>query len=186
MRRRRILTNLLLGAFLIGAWSNVIAAAFCPRYAARDGSVKQTVEQAQASQAESEPCHHEMSDMDMDMGETSMHDMQMEDDSTRQTEITTTSKNSWTADTENPAAALVVLELPNEPCGHCWMHSQPSSGSSTVVALRPSSHSVDVNAPPADSAVTTPFAFTIPITPVEHGPPGNSLPRHVLINVFRI
>jgi hypothetical protein len=160
---RRLSTILLLTAFVLSAWSNVIAASFCPRYSIGDFSIKQTVEQN--SSVKSEPCHHEMAQMNMD-GEA---------------EITT---NASTADTPNPAPT--VLELPSEPCGHCWMHSQPSSGNGTVVAQGPLSQSVGADAPPGDAVSAVPLTFIIPITPVEHGPPGNSLPRHVLINVFRI
>jgi len=183
MSKRSFPTFLLTFAFLLSAWGNVIAAALCPHYEARAGSIKGTVEQA--GQADSEPCHHEMSDMSMDMGETSTHNMQVADNSTGQTEIKTTLENATTADADKPTAAGVVLELPNERCGHCWMHSQPSSGSSTVAALS-TSQSVEASAPPVDIAVARPFTFTISITPFKHGPPGGSLPRHVLVNVFRI
>jgi hypothetical protein len=158
---RRSFPIFLIAAFLLSSWSNVIAASFCPHYSAGNFSVKQTV--AQNSPIESEPCHHGMARMD---GES---------------DITT---NASTADTSNPAPA--VLELPNQPCGNCWMHSQPSSGNGTVVALGPLSQSVEADAPPVDAAIALPLTFIAPITPFEHGPPGHSLSRHVLINVFRI
>jgi len=84
------------------------------------------------------------------------------------------------------SAERVAVDLPSEPCGHCWMHSQPASGIATLVVADPLKRSVETSAPPADFALVLPSAFTIPITPLEHGPPGNALPRHVLINVFRI
>jgi hypothetical protein len=164
----RLSTILLLTAFVLSSWSNVIAASFCPHYSARDFSVKQTVEQN--SPVKSEPCHHQMAQMDMD-GES----MEIDSDSRSESQISTNAPN--------PAPA--VLELPNEPCGNCWMHSQPSSGNGTVVAQGPLSQTVEADAPVA-AAIALPLACIISITPFEHGPPGHSLPRHVLINVFRI
>jgi hypothetical protein len=83
-------------------------------------------------------------------------------------------------------SAQVSIELPAEPCGHCWMHSQPASGTATLVAVNPSKQLSDTIAPPEKVAVDVPSAITASIAPLEHGPPGNVLPRHVLINVFRI
>lgn len=145
--------------FLLSTWSNVIAASYCPHYLARDVSAKQRVKPN--SPVKSEACHHEMAQMDMD----------------------DEAETSTAADQLNPAQA--VWELPDVPCGHCWMHSQPASGNSTVAAPGPSSESLAANAP-VDAMIALPLTFINPITPVEHGPPGNSLPRHVLINVFRI
>jgi hypothetical protein len=95
---------------------------------------------------------------------------------------------------ENPSGQIatgsfseqVAIAFPTEPCGHCWMHSHPSSGTTVVVAVDPSKRLVETNAPPADFVVALPSTFSVPIIPLEHGPPGNTFPRHVLINVFRI
>lgn len=160
-------------AFLLSSWSNVIAASFCPRYSARDLLVKQTVEQN--SLPTPGACHHEMGQMDTD-GES----MEMDGDSGSESPVT---KPTEAADRLN--AAQAVLELPLEPCGHCWMHSQPSSVNGAVVAPGPLSQSIETDAPTV-AVIAVPLTFIIPITPVEHGPPGNTLPRHVLINVFRI
>ena len=174
MAKRSFPIFLLTATFLLSAWGNVFAAAFCPRYSARDGSVPQAFKQT--SEAESGACHHEMAEPDMDMA----------GDSTGEMELTPIRENAEPADTQNAAMAPDVLELPNQPCGHCWMHSQPSSGAATIVALRSSPQSVEASAPPADFAVAKPFTFTISITPFEHGPPGTQAARHLLINVFRI
>lgn len=158
MFRRSFPIFLITLVFLLSTWSNVIGASYCPHFSVRPVSIKQTGKPA--TPVKSEACHHEMAQMDMDdEAETS------------------------TADKLNPAQA--VWELPDMPCGHCWMHSQPASGNSTVVAPGPSSESLAADAP-VEAAFALPLTFINPITPVEHGPPGNSLPRHVLINVFRI
>jgi hypothetical protein len=174
MSKRSFPIFLITATFLLSAWGNVIAAAFCPRYSARDLSFKQTIEQD--SSAKSESCHHETAQMDMDGGS-----MEMDSNSPDESQIAT---NAPAADKSNPVPA--VLELPDETCGNCWMHSQPSSGTGTAVAQSPLSRSVEADPPPADFASATTLTFIIPIIPFEHGPPGDSLPRHVLINVFQI
>ena len=163
-------------AFLLSSWSNVIAASFCPRYSARDFSAKQAISQNRS--AKPEPCHHEMARMDMEMDGDSMG---VDSDSGSESQTPT---NAPRADKLNPVQA--VLDLPGELCGLCWMHSLPAPGTGTVVAQNPTSQSVETDAPPADAAITARSTFIIPITPVEHGPPGNGVPRRVLINVFRI
>jgi hypothetical protein len=176
MFRRSFPIFLISVTFLISAWGNVIAAAFCPRYSARDFSVKQTIQEDRS--AKSESCHHEMAQMDMDMDGASMD---IESDSSDESQITT---NAPAADSPNPV--LAAFALLDETCGHCWMHSQPSSGTGTAVAQARLSRSIETDLPRADFASATTPTFIIPIIPFEHGPPGDSLPRHVLINVFRI
>lgn len=173
MSRRTFPVFLMTAAFLLSSWSNVIAASFCPRYSARDFSAKI----GQNRSAKSGPCHHEMARMDMEMdgGSAEM------DDSRSDSQTPTSAQGP---DKPNPASA--VFELPDEPCGLCWMHSLPAPGTGTVVAQNPTSQSVETDAPPADAAIAPRSTFIIPITPVEHGPPGNGVPRRVLINVFRI
>lgn len=120
-----------------------------------------------------------------------MSDMQM-DQTEMQGEADAETLNNSIADappiqieTETPTQRIVI-DRPAETCGHCWMHSQPASGAATLAAVDPSTRLIDTNAPPAECAVTLAHDFTVSITPKEHGPPGNLLPRHVLINVFRI
>ena len=173
---------LLLLAFLLSAWGNVIAAAFCPRYLSRNGHIDHGPRQAK--QIEPKSCHHAMAQMET--GDMQMDDMQMENDSAAESEIIATSDNlPITASTES-VDEQIALNVPAEPCGHCWMHSQPPTGSGTLAAVNPSPQSVGTDAPPADFAIALSSAYVVPITPSEHGPPGNSFPRHILINIFRI
>ena len=165
MSRRNFLIFLLTAAFLISAWGNVIAAAFCPRYAGDNGSVSLEVESQ--SQPESESCHHEPAQLENASESTETKDAEIQKSSA-----------------DNGLAAL--LQIPNEPCGHCWTHSQPSSGASTVATLSSSLRSAEANAPPSLFSIERPFSFVIPITPFDHGPPGNPGARYLLNNVFRI
>jgi hypothetical protein len=84
------------------------------------------------------------------------------------------------------SAEQAAIDLPIEACAHCWMHSQRSSVIASVIAPDPLKRSVEPNAPPADFVPASPSPFNVPIMLLEHGPPGNGFPRHILINVFRI
>src|ERR1700730_12059467 len=71
MRKRSMAIVFVVGAVLFSAWGNVIAAAFCPRFALnRDCYLKREARQEKQVK-HSSSCHHEMADMEMD-------DMQME------------------------------------------------------------------------------------------------------------
>jgi len=140
----------------------VIAASLCPHYLTRDSSVTEAVKQT--ANEGSESCHHETAGIDSE------------------SETTT---GAQPAD-RNQSALKAVIELPNETCGHCSMHSQPSPGAGSIAALTSLPQSVETDAPPIVSREVRPFTFIIPITPFEHSPPGDLPPRHVLINVFRI
>jgi hypothetical protein len=125
------------------------------------------------------------------MAEMEMDDMQMDATELKGGTDVETSGTEIPEDSElsvGIAASIeqIAIDLPDEPCGHCWMHSQPMSGTATLVAVDPSKQLIETAAPSADSCLALPPAFTVAITPFEHGPPGNLLPRHVLINVFRI
>lgn len=174
MTKKPLLIVLLLVAFLLSAWGNVIGAAFCPRYLAQNCFTYTT---QQAKPVKHESCHHEMTDMDMG-------DMQMGE------EVAAAPVSS---DRENPTIEVAAkssveqaaLDVPTQPCGHCWMHSQPPTGNGTLTAVNPP-RSVGTDAPSAELSITLHSAHTIALLPLEHSPPGNSFPRHVLINVFRI
>jgi hypothetical protein len=179
MEKRPISIIILVIAFLFSAWSNVIAAAFCPRYMSnRNCCIKHEIRQPMQVDHKSS-CQHEMADMEM--GE-----MQMESEAPSEAAANSLAGNPPVQIATESSSDQVVVDLPIESCAHCWMHSQPTSGTTTVVAIDPSKRLVETNAPPADFAMALPSALVLPITPLEHGPPGNSFPRHVLINVFRI
>ena len=122
----------------------------------------------------------------MEMGDMQMDDTNMESEAASQTSVNSISESSPVQIATASSSAQVAIDFPTEPCGHCWMHSQPSSGTATSVAVDPARRLVETNAPPTNFVLALPSTFTVPIMPLEHGPPGNSFPRHVLINVFRI
>src|SRR5258705_5242532 len=181
MRMRSFSITLLVVAFLFSSWSNVIAAAFCPHYSS---SRNCHIQPRQAKQVEPESsCHHEMDALEMG-------DMQMDATDMGSEAASETAANpipeKLPVQIATESFSEVAFAFPTEPCGHCWTHSQPSSRTTVVVAVDPSKRLVETNAVPADLVVALPSTFAVPIIPLEHGPPGSSFPRHVLINVFRI
>lgn len=184
MSKRGLLIFLLTFAFLLSAWGNVIAAAFCPRYLSNCAlSIKWTsLETRQAERKAS--CHHEMSEMEM--GDMQMDESEMQGKANVETlNNSIANAPSIQAETET-STQQIIIDRPGETCGHCWMHSQPASGAATLVAVVPATGFIDSNAPPAECPVALAHDFTVFITPNEHGPPGDTLPRHVRINIFRI
>ena len=181
MTKRSFLISLLMVTFLFSAWGNVIAAAFCPRYLSNRNceTTQQPRQVEQVNQKSS--CHHEMAEMEM--GDMQMDETEMQGEANIENSIADTPTIEVETET---CSQQIVIDRPAETCGHCWMHSQPASGAATLVTVDPSTRLIDTNAPPVECAVTLAHDFTVPITPQEHGPPGNLLPRHVLINVFRI
>jgi len=182
MRKRTCWIILLVVAFLFSSWSNVIAAAFCPRYSSNRNC---HIQQRQIKQVEQKSaCQHEMAEMEM--GDMHMDGINRESEDASETLGKPIRENPPIQIGTEASSEQVAFDFPTKPCGHCWTHSQPSSGTAAIVAVDPSRRSVAANAPPASFVVALPSAFAVPIVPLEHGPPGNSFPRHVLINVFRI
>lgn len=114
-----------------------------------------------------------------DMQAQSGESADIEDDSEQ------TSETSQVESDSDSSGNPVAFDLPVETCGHCWVHSQPASGAN-VVAVDPSKRTIDTDALSTNDALVLRSALPVRVEPSEHGPPGNSIPRHVLINVFQI
>lgn len=123
---------------------------------------------------------------EMEMGDMQMNDMDIESETSSETSDNSIAENPHIQIATEAVSEQVAIDLPSEPCGHCCMHSQPQSPSSTVVAIDPSKQLVEANAPATVFVTPPPSAFLVSLMPLEHGPPGQSLPRHILINSFRI
>lgn len=178
MRRRSPAIVILAGAVLLGPWGNVLAAAFCPRYRLnRDCCLKQAAPKSEQVEHTSS-CHHEMGGMKMD-------DMQMENEAPAESGTEPLAKDSQ-ALTPVTSSKESAFDLPVEACIHCFIHSQTTSGTANVIAIDPSKRLIETNAVAVFFEVVPSSEFLISITPFEHGPPGASIPRHVLINVFQI
>ena len=165
-------------ALLSSAWGNVIAATFCPRYALNRDCINHAAPRSKHTEHRSS-CHEQMADMEMG-------DMQMEMDAAPDSESDVNTQDSQIEFTSESSSDEVALDLPIRPCSHCLSHSQPTSGTVFVVAVDPSKRLIETNSPPADFVVVSPYAFFSRIEFRDHGPPGESTPRHILIRVFRI
>jgi hypothetical protein len=177
MTKRSLSILLVVVALLFSAWGNVIAAAFCPRFALnRDCCLRLGVQQARQVK-HSSSCQREMARMEMD-------DMQMEPEADSAPDISPQNFQAQLA--PESSSDIVALDLPIEPCAHCLSHSQTISGTASIVAIDPSKRLVETNPLPASFSIDLTRAFADLIVPSEHGPPSPSSPRHVIINVFRI
>ena len=177
MRKRSLSIVFVVVALLFSAWGNVIAAAFCPRFALNhDCCLKHGTQPSEQAKHKSS-CHHEMAGMEMD-------DMQIETEADSAPD--TGAQNSHGQLPSESASDEVALDLPIEQCACCLSHSQTTSGTVSVVAIDPSKRVVKTNSLPANFVIGLTPAFAEMIGPSEHGPPGPSSPRHVIINVFRI
>ena len=181
MRKRSLSTIVLAITLLLSAWSNVIAAASCPRYLNSVGSVRHAGPQSKWVVGKSSCHHHEMAGMTMDdtqMEAETVSDLKTNADSTGEA-----SQIELTSDFLNNEAAF---DFPLEGCAHCWIHSQPTSGAVAAAVLNPAKQVVETDAPLTNVALAIPSSLPVSIRASEHGPPGNSFPRHLLLNVFRI
>ena len=178
MRNRSAAIVLLVVSLLVSAWGNVIAASFCPQYGiTRDNCFTQASHKpihVEAVHVGQEPsCHREMADMNSD----STDNMPIENSELSE------SAESFTL--IMPAGASVV-NMPTQKCGHCWMHSQAASGSTTLGSVGPLMRLTETKAAPTNLVLASPDFHTVTIAQLDHGPPGTAFPRHLLINVFRI
>ena len=81
----------------------------------------------------------------------------------------------------------IALGQPKGLCSHCAVHSRTNPNTASLRETEAAKRSVDLN-------ITLHFSRVAPVTvsPVAvltsraHGPPGESIPRHILINIFRI
>lgn len=177
MKQRALSIVFVVVALLFSAWGNVIAAAFCPRFAQnRDCCLKHPAQQPKPVKHESS-CHHEMAGMEM--GE-----MQMDTEAEYERDFT--AQDLQVELPSAPSTEEVALDLPIEACAHCLSHSQPTSRTISVPAIDPSRRLVENNSLPANIAIGLTASFADLIAPSEHGPPRPSSPRHLVINVFRI
>ncbi len=173
MRKRFVPIVFVVGALLFSAWSNVIAAAFCPRFASDNFSLKQSSRSAAP--------HH--STACARMGEMEMGDMQMEATSE------SSSTDSPGVQPENAfqeTANSLGSSSPGAPCTHCISHSQSMPGPTSITAVDPVKRSFESTAPLSTTVALSASLTSTRLVHLDHGPPGEALPRGILSNVLRI
>lgn len=87
--------------------------------------------------------------------------------------------------TDNLNAA--ALDVPLSTCSHCWVHSQTTSTVFSVQHTDVTQRATDISVAAVCQVPTAPM-ISAPERPTarSHDPPGNTVSRHILIDVFRI
>lgn len=85
----------------------------------------------------------------------------------------------------NPEA--FALDQPIGPCSHCAVHSRTTPNAVSLRETEAAKRSVDLSIPLHSSRVAQVAVSPVAVlTSRAHGPPGEAIPRHILINIFRI
>ena len=156
-------TTVLGVALLFSQGANILVAALCPHL-----------------RSPSEPCITQTSDQDS-THEQMEHVDHMEMDSNDAESISEEPSPS-NAHSEN-----LTVEQPTGTCPHCAIHSRSSSNPVSFRESETAKRASDLNTPLVAEPLVLESQRTFPIFASRaHGPPGSELPRHVLINVFRI
>ena len=87
----------------------------------------------------------------------------------------------------NPDPNAVALGQPIGLCSHCAMHSRTAPPAVSLREIEASRRSGTFAIPDAvPRIVSAEMPYLAIFTSRAHGPPGQTLPLHVLINIFRI
>ena len=162
MHKRFLATTVLAIALLLSQGGNFLLGALCPHLRSGMASCKTQL-------AEPPISHEDMGHMGhMEMGHKGHMEMEHK-----------------TA--PNPDTDAVALGQPIGPCPHCAVHSRTTPNTASLRETEAAKRSADLNIPLHFSRVApvnvTPVAV---LTTRAHGPPGEAIPRHILINTFRI
>lgn len=85
----------------------------------------------------------------------------------------------------NPEA--FALDQPIGPCSHCAVHSRTTPNAVSLRATEAAKRVVDLIIPLQFSRVVRVSISPVAVlTSRAHGPPGDAIPKHILINIFRI
>ena len=80
-----------------------------------------------------------------------------------------------------------ALGQPIDECMHCAIHSPTPSNAISLTDVEAARGSIDLLVPPTVSGVAPVAASSIGVlASTAHGPPGDAIRRHLLLNVFRI
>ena len=87
----------------------------------------------------------------------------------------------------NPDPNAVAVGEPNGQCSHCALHSRTTPPAASPGEIKASKRSGSFAVPDAvPQAVSVEMSYPAILTSRAHGPPGETTPRYVLINIFRI
>ena len=160
MHKRLAATTVLGVALLFSQGANVLVAALCPH-------LRSPSEPCISQTREPDAIHEHTDHMEMDSTES-------ESVSEEPTDSTNTSQG-------------VALSQPTGTCPHCAMHSRSSSSPVSLRETEVAKRAGDLNPPLGVGPLVLELTSFVPMLASRaHGPPGVEIPRHILINVFRI
>ena len=85
----------------------------------------------------------------------------------------------------NPDALAVAQQI--DPCRHCAVHSRKNQNTASLRETEAAKRATDLYIPLEFSRIAADSVAAVPVlTSRAHGPPGDSIRRHILINIFRI
>lgn len=164
MHKRLVPTAILGITLLLSQGANVLVAALCPHL--RSPAVSCITE---IPEPEPEVCHE--------------HNGQME----TQTDSTKSEFVSEEPSESSETSEHFALTQPGRTCPHCAMHSRSNSNLASFREVETIKRARDLNTPLLVEPIVTEHESVAPvITSRAHGPPGDQLPRHILINIYRI
>lgn len=160
MTKRVLIITVVILALLQGALGNVVAAAFCPRFASGGEC----------------PMHLQLHPAIAPTETQTVHSCHGDDSATK-----TTRPHETNSRATNP----VVMPSADETCSHCISHSQTNPGRYSATAGDPASSTVE-NELPLIALDNFDYSVARPLRTLDHGPPGQLRARLALLNTFRI
>lgn len=196
-QERRAVWPLLSGLVLFAMFINSVIWVFCPHmsgssdgcfarhFAAEPHKHFDNVGMEKMHCADMQMAQMHMESMPVDKRVTDVDDASSENPSSASETESIADTTSFRF-TEIQRTVASSVSQPSDPCSHCMMHSQ-SQASARLQTVATSSSSSDMTA--TDSSVTVVDALPAVSSFVEvheHGPPGPTTPRYVLVGSFRI
>lgn len=160
MHKRLTATAVLGIALLFSQEANVLVAALCPHL-----------------RSPAEPCITQASNTNSDREHVDHTEM----DSSEAESVSAEPSDS------GERSEGVSLRQPVASCPHCAMHSGLSPNPASFREIETANPTSDLNIALSVEPIVFQHGSAVPdLVSTAHGPPGSNLPRHVLINVFRI
>lgn len=186
--KSRSFLGLLCVIVLVNLWGNSIAAMFCPHMNGNRDCLMQIGSHSHTHNVATTR-HDEMSDVHVHMDHSDMPDMQM-DSSNASSGGVSKAGDPQVADFK-PQPDLTSSEQTtfaesDSRCLHCMMHSQRRDAAATSVLVQPRQFDAIALIDQATVPVRSFNSMASMIDVHDHGPPGITTPRHLVINVFRI
>ena len=157
MHKRFVATTVLAAALLFSQGGNFLVAALCPHL--RSGTVS---------------CETQMADPGMSHEGMGHIGMEHEMDPDRSLD-------------PHPDSNSVAIGQRHDPCSHCAVHSSTIPRAASLKETETAKRSNNLSVPVHDFRVAPVTERTVAVLSARaHGPPGEQLPRYILLDIFRI